>query len=416
MKRVVIVSAKRTPFGKFRGALAKFSPIDLAVIAGKAALSGLDRTQIDQVILGNVLSAGHGMNLARQVARHLDLPIETTATTVNLMCGSGMQSALMAVSAIRAGEARAILVGGTESMSQTPLLIARPAKGEDPELSTVIDSMKRDGLVDTFSHCHMGEQAEELAIAFGSSRAAQDTLAQRSQRLYRAALSRGSFADELVTAGDLNVDEHPRPEITSADLAKLQPAFQKLGRPGSVTAGNSSGINDGAAVLLLAELQFAESNDWPILAEWIDGVVVGCDPARMGLGPVPAIQRLMQRTGCRWTDIDTLEINEAFSAQTLACLSQLELKLDPGLEATTVHTADGHAIHFNREGGAIAIGHPLAASGARLLTHLAWMIARGNSQAGIAALCIGGGMGIATLLVTPKNKHPSTSLLSHIPT
>lgn len=406
MSRVVIVSAKRTPFGRFRGGLAKFSPIDLAVVAGNAALSGLNRTLVDQVILGNVLSAGHGMNLARQVALHLGLPIETAATTVNLMCGSGMQSALMAVSAIRAGEARAILVGGTESMSQTPLLVARPAKGENPDLSTTMDSMRRDGLVDTFSHCHMGEQAEELAMAFSSSRDAQDVFAQRSQRLYGAALRRGEFADELVTTGELNVDEHPRPEITSADLAKLQPAFQKLTQPGTVTAGNSSGINDGAAVLLLAELQFAESNAWPILAEWIDGVVVGCDPARMGLGPVPAIQRLMQRNGCRWTDIDTLEINEAFAAQTLACLSQLELKLDPGLEASTVRTVDGHAIHFNGEGGAIAIGHPLAASGARLITHLAWMIARGNSKAGIAALCIGGGMGIASLLVTPRKQTP----------
>ena len=394
MKRIVIVSAKRTPFGRFRGALAEFSPVGLAVIAGDAALEAIDRTLIDQVILGNVLSAGQGMNVARQVAVKLRLPIETPATTVNMMCGSGMQSALMAVTAIRAGEANAVLAGGTESMSQSPLLIARPAKGLQPDFEANVDSVQRDGLVDSFDNRHMGEQAEKLATAFEISRDQQDAFAERSQHLYGAAQARGDFADEIVAVGKLTADQHPRPLVTRAELTQLQPAFQAAGVNGTVTAGNASGINDGAAILLLADLEFAKANGWPILAEWIDGVVVGCDPARMGLGPVGAIRTLLHRTQRNITNIDTLEINEAFAAQTLACLKELNFSVD----GAKIQAIDRHAINFNSEGGAIAIGHPLAASGARLLTHLAWKIARGQSASAIGSLCIGGGMGIATLL------------------
>jgi len=408
-KRVVIVAAKRTPFGRFRGALAELSPVELAVIAGDAALTDIDRRLIDQVILGNVLAAGHGMNVARQVAIRLRLPVETSAMTVNMMCGSGMQSALMAVTAIRAGEAKAVLAGGTESMSQSMLLVARPGKGQQPDFAAAVDSMQRDGLVDSFDNCHMGAQAEELATDFKVSREAQDAFAARSQHLFGAALSRGDFADELVAAGKLTADQHPRPDVTTAELALLPPVFQNPEGYGTVTAGNASGINDGAAVVLLAEQDFAESNGWPILAEWIDGVVVGCDPARMGLGPVHAITTLMQRTRRTWASIDTLEINEAFAAQALACLKAFELTLNVTAEQTTVTTFGGHVINFNREGGAIAIGHPLAASGARLLTHLAWNIARGKSRSAIGALCIGGGMGIAALLTAPQLKTNQTA-------
>lgn len=402
MKRIVIVAAKRTPFGRFRGALAALSPVELAVVAGNAALAGIDLTLIDQVILGNVLAAGHGMNVARQVAIKLGLPVETSALTVNMMCGSGMQSALMAVSAIRAGEARAILAGGTESMSQSKLLVARPGKGQQPDFAAAIDSMQRDGLVDSFSNRHMGEQAEELATAFKISRETQDAFAARSQHLFGAALSRGDFADEVVATEILTADQHPRPDVTTTELALLQPVFQKSDINSTVTAGNASGINDGAAVVLLAEQDFAESNGWPILAEWVDGVVVGCDPARMGLGPVQAINVLMQRTKRDWASIDTLEINEAFAVQTLACLKSLKLSLNVSDDETSVTTCDGHVINFNREGGAIAIGHPLGASGGRLLTHLAWNIARGKSHSAIGSLCIGGGMGIAALLAVPR--------------
>ena len=404
MKRIVIVAAKRTPFGRFRGGLSEFSPVDLAVLAGDAALADIDRTLIDQVILGNVLAAGHGMNIARQVAIKLGLPVETSALTVNLMCGSGMQSALMAVSAIRAGEASAILAGGTESMSQSRLLVARPGKGQQPDFSATVDSMQRDGLLDSFSNRHMGEQAEELAAIFNISRETQDAFAARSQHLFGAALARGDFADEIVAVGKLTTDQHPRPDVTPGELALLPPVFQTHERNGTVTAGNASGINDGAAVMLLADQEFAESHGWPILAEWIDGVVIGCDPARMGLGPVHAIKTLMQRVKRDWTSLDTLEINEAVAAQALACLKTFNLALDVSTAETTVRMTDGHLIQFNREGGAIAIGHPLAASGARLLTHLAWSIARGQSRSAIGALCIGGGMGIAAWLTVPEVK------------
>ncbi len=403
-KQVVIVAAKRTPFGRYRGALAELSPVALAVVAGEAALQSIDRTRIDQVILGNVLGAGHGMNVARQVALGLGLPTESPATTINMMCGSGMQSALMAVSAIRAGEARAVLAGGTESMSQSKLLMSRPAKGEQPDPATAVDALQCDGLVDSFSNRPMGEQAEELAVEFEIPRQAQDAFAVRSQQLYQAALMRGDFADEVVPIGELTADQHPRPEATLDDLALLQPVFGGPEGNGSVTAGNASGINDGAAVLLLAEQEYAQTNGWPILAEWIDGVVVGCQPHRMGLGPVHAIRTLMRRTQRDWDSIDTLEINEAFAVQTLACLNELKLRLNGLGEAIHVHGNDGQSIHFNRAGGAIAIGHPLAASGARLLTHLAWSIAHQRSLAAIGALCIGGGMGIAALLTAPQLK------------
>ncbi len=398
---VVIVAAKRTPFGRFRGALSSLSPVELAVRAGNAVLHGVDRTLIDQVVLGNVLGAGHGMNVARQVAIGLDLPVETPATTINMMCGSGMQSALMAVSAIRAGEAKAVLVGGTESMSQSKLLMARPAKGEQPNSATAMDALQRDGLVDSFSDRHMGEQAEELAKEYDISRENQDAFAARSQHLYRAALERGDFTNEVVPIEQLTVDQHPRPDVTIDELALLQPAFGNPAYNGTVTAGNASGINDGAAVLLLADKEFALANGWPMLAEWIDGVVVGCDPQRMGLGPVQAIRTLFLRTKRDWANIDTLEINEAFAAQAMACLKELNLTLDVANEDAHAISANGQLINFNRDGGAIAIGHPLAASGARLLTHLAWSIAQKKSRAAIGALCIGGGMGVAALLTEP---------------
>lgn len=399
--RIAIVAAKRTPFGKFRGGLAALSPVDLAIIAGESVLADIDRRMIDQVILGNVMGAGHGMNIARQVAIGLDLPIETTATTVNLMCGSGMHAALLAVTAIRAGEARVALVGGTESMSQAKLLIPRPGKGEQPDLTTAVDALQRDGLVDSFNNQHMGEHAENLAAQFQLSRQLQDAFALRSQQLYRTALAQGKFADEIVAAGTLTTDEHPRLNITLDELTLLKPAFRTPENNGTVTAGNASGINDGAAMLVVADYEFATSHSWPILAEWIDGTVVGCDPERMGLGPVHAIGKLLDRTQADWSSIDNLEINEAFASQAIACLQGLQLTLACSPDATTVSTPTGQQMTFNREGGAIAIGHPLAASGARLLTHMAWNIAHNRSRTAIGSLCIGGGMGIAAMLSKP---------------
>ncbi|WP_164103872.1 thiolase family protein [Candidatus Laterigemmans baculatus] len=395
MKRVVIVAAKRTPFGRFRGALAGLSAVELAVAASDAMLQAIDRSLIDQVILGNVLSAGQGMNVARQVSVGLGLPLQTPAWSVNMMCGSGMQSALAAVSAIRAGEARVVLAGGTESMSQSPLLVPRPGKGQEPELTAAVDSLHRDGLVDSFSGCPMGVQAEALAKTFQLSRSMQDAFAHRSQQLFAAASRASGFQDELAPVAGLVADEHPRPEATRDDLAALGPVFDPAG---TVTAGNASGVNDGAAVALLAEHDFALAQGWPVLAEWVDGIVVGLDPQQMGLGPVEAITALLHRTDRAWPTIDALEINEAFAAQTLACLSQLGFELDLSQPQRRLHLPDGHAVDFNSEGGAIAVGHPLAASGGRVLGHLAWKIARGEGRSAIGALCIGGGMGIACLL------------------
>lgn len=383
MKRIVICAARRTPFGKFRGGLATVGPVELAMAAGRAVLQDLNPAGIDLVALGNVLAAGHGMNIARQVGVQLGLPLEVPAYTVNMMCASGLQSVLLGAQAIRAGEARAVLCGGVESMSQSPLLISRPAPKEPPDVATAVDSMLRDGLVDSFSRRHMGETVEDLAAEYGITRAEQDAFAARSQRNWAAAQAEGRFADELVPLNGLEADEHPRPQSTEESLASLRTVF----RPdGTITAGNASGVNDGAAVLLLADGEWATAQGWPVLAEFEAGVVVGCDPQRMGLGPVHALRALVARRGGRLGDFDALELNEAFAAQSLACLRELGLSADGGAAGQPV---------VNPDGGAIALGHPIGASGARLLTRLAWRIARGESKQAVAALCVGGGMGIA---------------------
>lgn len=383
MTRIVICAARRTPFGKFRGGLATVGPVELATAAGRAVLQDLNPAGIDLVVLGNVLAAGHGMNIARQVGVQLGLPFEVPAYTVNMMCASGLQSVLLGVQAIRAGEARGVLCGGVESMSQSPLLAPRPAPKEPPNAENAVDSMLRDGLVDSFSHRHMGETVEELAVEFGITRAEQDAFAAGSQWKCAAAQAAGRFADELVPLNGLKSDEHPRPQATAESLASLKTVF----RPdGTITAGNASGVNDGAAVLLLADEAWARPQGWPVLAEFELGVVVGCDPQRMGLGPVHALRALVARRGGCLGDFDTLELNEAFAVQSLVCLRELGLSAEESTAGQPV---------VNPDGGAIALGHPIGASGARLLTHLAWRIARGESKQAAAALCVGGGMGIA---------------------
>lgn len=385
MTTLAIVAARRTPFGRFRGKLAALSPVDLAVAAGRAALEGLDPAAIDQVILGNVLAAGHGMNIARQVGMGLGLRLETPAYTINMMCASGLQAVLLAAQAIRAGDARAVLCGGTESMSQSPLLVERPASGESATVEHAVDSMQRDGLVDTFSGRSMADTVEDLASELGISRGAQDAFALRSQQRYAAALAADRFRDEIVPVAGLDTDEHPRPQVTLKSLSELKPFVRPTG---SITAGTSSGVNDGAAILVLADADWARARGWPVLAELELGVAVGCEPVRMGLGPVAAVRSILQQLHAKLTEFDTVELNEAFAAQALACLKELGA------------TADGSPV-FNPDGGAIAIGHPIGASGARVLAHLVWRIARGESQRAIATLCVGGGMGIAVALRRP---------------
>lgn len=381
MKRICIVAAKRTPQGRFLGALKKYSALDLALAAGKSVLQEMATDKIDQVILGNVLAAGQGMNLARQVGVHLKIPLDRPAYTVNMMCASGMQAIMLAAQTIQASRANAILCGGAESMSNAPYLLDRARGGYKLGDGVLIDSLLKDGLVDSFDNQHMGLTAERIAAQYTISRSEQDEFSVQSQQKYGLAHQQGQFADELVALDELDQDEHPRPETTAEKLSTLEPAFNKNG---TVTAGNASGINDGAALCVVCDEATAQKNGWQPLAVITDFAAVGCDPKVMGLGPVYATRELCKKQLCKVDDFDTVEINEAFAAQTLGCMK--ELNIDPK--------------RLNPEGGAIALGHPIGASGARLIVHLSHRIARGETQKGLAALCVGGGMGTVTFLET----------------
>lgn len=376
MTDVVIVGAKRTPIGRFLGGLADVSAVELGCLAGEATLAGIDRDEVDQVIIGNVLSAGLGMNVARQIGIGLKLPLSTPAFTVNMMCASGLQAVLLAAQAIQTGAARCVLCGGVESMSQAPYLLTRARAGYKLGDGAIIDSILHDGLVDAFDHRHMAFTAEALATQYRISRTDQDAFALQSQQRYAAANATQVFDSQIVPVRKLSADEHPRADTTLERLAGLKPAFDA---DGTVTAGNASGINDGAAMLLLADADFAADRRYPVLARLTGGVTVGCDPAWMGLGPVHALERLLAIAQEAVRDDDVVEINEAFAAQVLAC-TQL-LKIDPN--------------RINLHGGAIAMGHPIGMSGARLAVQIAHEIAAQKTQRGYAALCVGGGMGIA---------------------
>ena len=383
MKQIHIVSAKRTPHGRFLGGLADESAVDLAVAAGKAAVADLGPEHVDQVIVGNILGAGQGMNVARQVGIGVGVPADRPAFTVNMMCASGMQAVMLAAQAIRAGEAQVVLCGGTESMSNAPYLLDRVRAGYQLGDGVLIDSLLRDGLVDTFSGEHMALLTEQLAEQYGLSREAQDEYALRSQQNYGKAAGAGRFAAELVSVNDVTADEHPRPDTELQKLQSLKPVFKK---GGTITAGNASGINDGAAMLVVCAGETAEANGWQPLARLRAWTAVGCDPQLMGLGPVYATRKLCEQAGLSVDDFDTIELNEAFAAQTLACIRELGLDLDC----------------VNPDGGAIALGHPIGASGARLVAHLAHRVASGQTQRGLATLCVGGGMGVAAALERPE--------------
>jgi len=334
------------------------------------------------VIVGNVLGAGQGMNIARQAGVGLGVPIERTAYTVNMMCASGMQTVILGAQSINAGNARAVLCGGTESMSNAPYLLARARSGYKLGDGVLIDTLLRDGLVDSFSNEHMGLTAERLAEMYEIGREEQDEFALRSHQRWAAAQESGAFERELAPVADLDRDEHPRPDATLEKLGTLRPAFKN---DGTVTPGNASGINDGAAMVVVSDEQTAHRNGWEPLAVMIASASVGLEPSLMGLGPVHATRKLCEERGCRLEDFDAVEINEAFAAQALACIK--ELALDPG--------------KVNSEGGAIAVGHPIGASGARLIVHLAHRIAAGEIERGLATLCVGGGMGAAVALERP---------------
>lgn len=386
---IVLAAPVRTPIGKFGGALAPLTAADLGTAAAAAALAraGLDAARVDQVIFGHARQAGGGPNTARQVAHRAGVPDDRPAYTVNQACGSGLQAVLSAARTILTGEAEVILAGGTESMSNTPYLLPRARWGYRLGHAEIVDGMYRDGFDDPLSGMVMGETAEELAEEDGISRGEADAYALDSQERCLRARGEGRFAPEIVPvevpgrkgATVVEKDEHPREGVTLASLAKLEPVF----RPGgTVTAGNASGITDGAAALVVASRAAASELGLPVVARLAGWQVVGVEPRIMGIGPVPAVERLLGKAGLRLDDVDDVELNEAFATQVLACVKRL------GLDPAKV----------NRDGGAIALGHPIGATGARILVTLLHGLAARGGQRGIATLCVSGGMGLAALV------------------
>ena len=384
----VILGACRTPIGAFGGALKDLPAADLGAIVIREAIARAQvaPTDIGDVVLGCVLQGGAGMNVARQAALKAGVPAEVPAETVNRVCGSGLQAVVHAVEAIRVGYVDTMVAGGTESMSGAPYLLKGARWGYRLGHAEAIDSMLQEGLTCSINSCHMGATAEEIARRYGISRVDQDEFAARSQQRAERALEERAFRDEIVPVlvpqrkGDpirFDTDEYPRAGTTAGALAGLKPAFS--GKDGTVTAGNASGINDGAAAMIVATRAKAATLGAPALARILGYVSTGVDPMVMGIGPVPAVRKVLERTGLTKEQIDLFELNEAFASQSLAVIR--ELGLDPD--------------KVNVNGGAIALGHPIGASGARVLTTLIYALRARKLRYGIAALCIGGGMGIA---------------------
>jgi acetyl-CoA C-acetyltransferase len=384
---VVVLSACRTPLGSFGGAFKDLSAVDLGTVVVREAIARakVEPVDVGDVILGCVLQAGSGMNVARQVALKAGLPVEVPGETINRVCGSGLQAVVHAVEAIRVGYVDTIVAGGTESMSKAPYLLKGARWGYRMGNAEAIDSMLDEGLTCAIGGCHMGVTGEEVASRYNVSRADQDAFAVESQRRAAAAIANGSFRAEIVAvdvpqrkgeAVRVDTDEYVRPGTSLDKLAALKPAFMK---GGSVTAGNASGINDGAAAMVITTAAKAKKVGTAPLARILAYVTTGVDPAIMGIGPVPAIRKVLDRAGLKVTDIDLFELNEAFAAQSLAVMRELDL--DP--------------VKTNVNGGAIALGHPIGASGARLLTTLVHALKARGGRYGVASLCIGGGMGVA---------------------
>jgi len=386
---VVILSGCRTAIGTYGGVFKDVSAVELGTVAVGEAVrrSGVRPDQVDEVILGCILQAGLGMNPARQAAIKAGLPDSVPATTVNKVCGSGLQSVMMAAQAIKAGDAEIVVAGGTENMTRAPYLLPDARWGQRLGNGSVLDHMIHEGLTDAFHDIHMGITAENLVERYGISRADQDAFAAESQRRAEAAMKGGAFKDEIVPVvvpgkkGDTRVetDEHPRPGTTAESLAKLRPAFKP---DGTVTAGNASGLNDGAAALVVAGAEHARRLGLAPIARVVSYASAAVDPRVMGIGPVPAVRKALEKAALGTDAIDLFELNEAFAAQSLAVLR--ELKLD--------------AQKVNVLGGAIALGHPIGASGARILVTLLHALRARGRRHGVAALCIGGGQGVAMVV------------------
>lgn len=398
MTEVVIASAVRTPIGKFGGSLSSLSSVDLGTIAAKAAIerAGLNAHDVDQAIFGNVLQAGSGQNVARQIALRAGLDTSSCAMTINEVCGSGLKAVRLAQSAIVMGDAQVVVAGGTESMSNVPFYATNSRfSGHRYGNFSLIDGLQRDGLNDAFTGDAMGVTAENVAAKFGITREAQDIFALKSHQKAVAAIKRGDFDYEIVpvTLADGTVvtrDEHPREDTSLEQLSKLRTLFKASEensnlacengeRESTVTAGNASGINDGAAALVLMSKDYAQAHGIEYLAQIVGFAEGGIDPDLMGYAPKHVMERMLRATGSSVESIDLFEINEAFAAQSIAVSEQLHIDESK----------------LNVRGGAIALGHPLGASGARILTTLMYALRDSNKKNGVAALCVGGGIGVA---------------------
>jgi acetyl-CoA C-acetyltransferase len=388
MTEIVIASAARTPVGAFNGAFASLSAHALGTVAIKAAMerARIEGAEVDEVILGQILAAGAGQNPARQASVNAGIPVEHTAFGINQLCGSGLRAVALAAQQIATGDARIVVAGGQESMTQAPHAQQLRAGQKMGDLS-LMDTMLRDGLMDAFHGYHMGNTAENVARAFQITRDEQDQFAFNSQRKAGEAMAAGRFADEITPVtvkgrkGDVVVsaDEYPKPETTMEILGKLRPAFAK---DGSVTAGNASGINDGAAAVVVMTAAEAAKRGITPLARIVSWATAGVDPSIMGTGPIPASRKALAKAGWKIDDLDLIEANEAFAAQAIA------VNKDLGWDTSKV----------NVNGGAIAIGHPIGASGARVLTTLLFEMQKRGAKKVLATLCIGGGMGVAMCL------------------
>ncbi|HAN04450.1 MAG TPA: acetyl-CoA C-acyltransferase [Elusimicrobia bacterium] len=387
MKEVFIVEGVRTPIGSFSGALADISSVELGKAVAKALLdrSGLKPENVDEVVLGNIYQAGMNQNVARQVELGVGIPEEKTAMTINMVCGSGLRAVALAAQAVKCGDAEVVIAGGTESMTNAPYLLKKARAGYRMGNGELIDSMINDGLWDVFNNCHMGITAENLAAKYNLTREEQDKFAAASQNKAEAALKENRFAGEIVPVlipqrkGDpvaFARDEYPKAGVTPEGLAKLRPAFKK---DGSVTAANASGINDGAAAVLVVSGEALKKYNLKPMAKIVSYGWAGVDPAVMGIGPVEAVRLALRKAGWSLKDVELIEANEAFAAQAMSVAKELGFNMDI----------------VNVNGGAIALGHPVGSSGARILVTLLHEMKRRNAKKGLATLCIGGGMGIA---------------------
>ena len=388
-RKVVLAGACRTAIGVMGGQFANTSAVELGTIVIKEALkrAGVAPDQVDEVYMGNVIQAGNGQNPARQAAVYAGIPNEVPATTINVLCGSGLHCVNLAAKLIAAGDADIIVAGGMENMTMAPYMLRNGRYGYRMGNATIEDAMIKDGLTDAFNNYHMGITAENICEQWGLTREELDEFAAWSQNKCEKAMSEGKFKDEIVPVEVkkkketilVDTDEGPRKGITKEGLAKLRPAFKK---DGMVTAGNASGINDGAAALIVMSEEKAKELGVTPMATWIGGELAGCDPAIMGIGPVYSTRKVMKKLGMEIGDFDLIEANEAFAAQSVAVGKDLGFDLSK----------------LNVNGGAIALGHPVGCSGARILVSLLYEMQKEDVHTGLATLCVGGGMGCSAVV------------------